>query len=87
MDRNKVSLQALGWSGPMQHRYCKRRDIAIWVKLVGEKTLCMALDWTTDSDIFIQVATVMDEEHGGKTVLQALEDFKNGSDLSWKKRR
>ncbi len=47
----------------------------------------MSLDWATDSEIFIQVATVMDEERGEKTVLQALEDFKNGSGLSWKKRR
>lgn len=87
MDRNKVSLQALGWSGPMQHRYCKRRDIATWVKVVGEKTLRMPLDWTTDIDIFIHVAAIMDEERGDKTVLQALEEFKNESDLSWKKRR
>ena len=86
MDRNSVSLNALGWSGPIQHHYCKRRDIAIWVKLVGEKTLRMSLEWTTDSDIFIQVATIMDEERGDKTVLQALEEFKNESDLSWKKR-
>jgi hypothetical protein len=29
----------------------------------------------------------MDEERGNRTVLQALEDFKNDSELSWKKKR
>ena len=40
----------------------------------------MSLEWRTDSDIFIQLATIMDEERGDKTVLQALEEFKNKSD-------
>jgi hypothetical protein len=31
--------------------------------------------------VFIPVATVMDKEHGYRTVLQALEDFKNDSEL------
>jgi hypothetical protein len=47
--------------------------------------LWMSIDWTTDSVIFIHVATIMDEERGDKTVLQALEDFKNESEFSWKK--
>ena len=47
----------------------------------------MSLEWRTDSDIFIQLATIMDEERGNRTVLQALEEFKNESELSWKKKR
>ena len=86
MDRSNVSLQALGWDAATQHRFCKRRDIAVWVKKVAEKGLCMTLNWTTDSHVFIHVAEVMDEERGNRTVLQALEDFKNESELSWKKK-
>jgi hypothetical protein len=49
MDRTNVSLQALSWDAATQHCFRKRRDIAVWVKKVAEKGLCMTLDWTTDS--------------------------------------
>ncbi len=57
------------------------------IKKVAEKGLCITLDWTTDSYIFIDAAAAMDKECGSRTVLQALEDFKNESDFLWKKKQ
>jgi hypothetical protein len=38
--------------------------------------------WDKDGDILLQVASVMDEERGTKTVVVALNEFKQTSNLS-----
>jgi hypothetical protein len=87
MERGSQSMQQLGWDSNTQFRYCKRRDIAIWVKLVAEKGLNMDLSWCEDSQTLLQIAAIMDEERGKQTVLNALHEFKRDSQLSWVKRR
>lgn len=87
LSRNGTSLRELGWPKATQHRFCKRRDIALWVKKVGEKVLSTELEWESDYETFLNVASAMDEERGTKSVLQALTEFKKESDLSWLKTR
>jgi hypothetical protein len=87
LERDGMSLSKLGWSRTLQQRYCKRRDIAQWVKIVGENVLGMTLDWKGDSDVLLHIATILDEERGSKTVIVALEEFKQEHELSWKKGR
>ena len=87
LSRNGISLRELGWPKATQHRFCKRRDIAIWVKKVGEKVLKTELEWETEYEIFLNVASAMDDDRGSKSVLQALAEFKKESDLSWLKPR
>ena len=62
-------------------------DIAMWVKTVGENVWDMTLDWEADSHIFLNIARVLDEERGSKTVMVAVEEFKSENKLSWKKGR
>ena len=83
LNRNNTSLQKLGWDKNTQHRFCKRRDIAMWVKKVAENRIHANLSWENDTDIFIQVATDLDDERGDKTVTNALREFKNESEQSW----
>lgn len=89
LDRN-VSLRELGWSKKVQQRFSKRKDIALWVKVVTEATVLnhKDLDWDSDSHLILQVANVLDEERQeeGHTVTQALEKFKAGS-FGWIKNR
>jgi len=87
LERNGVSLHHLGWPRTLQQRFCKRRDIAMWVKTVGENVWDMTLDWEADSHIFPNIARVLDEERGSKTVMVAVEEFKSENQLSWKKGR
>ena len=47
----------------------------------------MTLDWEADSHIFLNIARVLDEERGSKTVMVAVEEFKSENQLSWKKGR
>ena len=85
--RVDVSLRQLGWDSKTQHRFCKRRDIAQWVKVVAEQVMETVCDWETDGEILLQVAAIMDEERGAKTVINALNHFKGSDALSWKKNR
>ncbi len=92
LDRQNISLAALGWSSKLQHRFCKRKDIALWVKAVAERTLsdednAFTINWETDGMILLRVASVLDEERGAKTVMNALHDFKCISNLSWIRKR
>jgi hypothetical protein len=87
MERGIISLGQLGWDIKTQFRYCKRRDISVWVKVVAESVLETRLDWSENSDILLQTAAIMDEERGKDTVLNALQKFKMNSNLSWVKRR
>jgi len=87
MERGNISLGQLGWDIKTQFRYCKRRDISVWVKVVAESVLETRLDWSENSDILLQTAAIMDEERGKVTVLNALQKFKMNSNLSWVKRR
>ena len=45
------------------------------------------IHWEADGEILLQVAAIMDEERGSKTVNKALNDFKANNALSWKKCR
>jgi len=85
--RGDASLRQLGWDTKTQHRFCKRRDIALWVKVAAEEKMNSELHWDKDGDILLQVASDMDGERGKKTVLVALNEFKQTSHLSWKKSR
>lgn len=85
--RGDVSLRQLGWDSKAQHRFCKRRDIAQWVKVVAENYMETDIHWEADGEILLQVAAIMDEERGSKTVNKALNDFKANNALSWKKCR
>jgi hypothetical protein len=92
LDRQNMSLAALGWSSRLQHRFCKRKDIALWVKTIAEATLSdedntFTICWERDGSILLRVASVLDEERGNKTVRAALDEFKWNSDLSWIKKR
>jgi hypothetical protein len=87
LSRGKVSLKQLGWDGKTQFRYGKRRDVAMWVKTVAENVHGNTYDWLDNSDIIIEIAAILDEERGKDTVLTALQKFKDGSPLSWIKRR
>jgi transposase len=58
----------------------------MWVKLTAEKVLDTVMEWETDGEVLLQVAIVMDEERGQQTVLNALEQFLNESNLSWRKK-
>ncbi len=87
MNQNNISLQKLGWDKPTQHRFCKRRDIALWVKKVAENTTGAKLNWEHGSNIFIETAVILDEERGEKTVMKALKELKNDSEHSWMKKR
>jgi len=59
----------------------------MWVKVVAENVLGNTFVWSDNSDIIIETAAILDEERGKDTVLIALQKFKNGSQLSWIKRR
>jgi hypothetical protein len=59
----------------------------MWVKLTAEKVLDTVMEWERDGEVLLQVAIVMDEERGQQTVLNALEQFLNESNLSWRKKR
>jgi hypothetical protein len=92
LDRQNLSLAALGWSSQVQRRFCKRKDIALWVKAVAERTLSdedndFTINWEADGSILLRVASVLDEERGAKTVINALNEFKCKSNLSWIKKR
>ncbi len=87
LSRGKVSLKQLGWDGKTQFRYGKRRDVAMWVKTVAENVHGNTYDWLDNSDIIIEIAAILDQERGKDTVLTALQKFKDGSPLSWIKRR
>jgi len=87
LSRGKVSLKQLGWDGKTQFRYSKRRDVAMWVKTVAKNVHGNTYDWLDNSDIIIKIAAILDEERGKDTVLIALQKFKDGSPLSWIKRR
>jgi hypothetical protein len=86
-DRGNVSLRQLGWDGKTQFRFCKRRDIALWVRTVAENVLSTSLDWFDNSDILLQTASILDEERGSDTVLTAVQKFKQLSSISWMKKR
>jgi hypothetical protein len=86
-DRGNVSLRQLGWDGKTQFRFCKRRDIALWVRTVAENVLRTSLDWFDNSDILLQTASILDEERGSDTVLTAVQKFKQLSSISWMKKR
>jgi hypothetical protein len=71
LDRQHISLAGLGWSSRLQHPFGKRKDIALWVKTVAEKTLsdeenAFTINWETDRSILLRVASVLDEERGKK---------------------
>jgi hypothetical protein len=84
MNRGEQSLRVLGWDANTQFRFCKRRDTALWVKVVAEKGLSnMELSWGKDNQIILQVARYMDEERGTMTVTKALQEFKCNNELSW----
>ena len=87
MDRGDQSLKQMGWDLKTQFRFCKRRDIAVWVKVVAETVLDMELDWCEDRHILLDIARFMDEERGKNTVLNSLSEFKKTSNLSWMKKR
>jgi hypothetical protein len=87
LSRKDVSLRQLGWDSKIQHRFCRRRDIALWVKTVAEEVFETELRWESDGDVLLNVASIMDEERGKKTVVAALDEFKKNSQLSWKKCR
>jgi hypothetical protein len=86
-DRGNVSLRQLGWDGKTQFRFCKRRDITLWVRTVAENVLSTSLDWFDNSDILLQTASILDEERGSDTVLTAVQKFKQLSSISWMKKR
>jgi hypothetical protein len=58
---------------------------------MGENTTEQVFDihvnWEVDGELLLQVAIVMDEEQGQQTVLNALEQFQNESNFSWRKKR
>ena len=85
--RQDCSLRQLGWDLPVQLRFCRIRDIAKWVKIVGESVLETQLHWETDEEVFIHVAKILDEERGRKTVMKALNEFMDNSSLSWRLKR
>ncbi len=85
--RQDCSLRQLGWDLPVQLRFCRRRDIAKWVKTVGESVLETQLHWETDEEVFIHVAKILDEERGRKTVMKALNEFMDNSPISWRLKR
>jgi hypothetical protein len=87
LNRNNISFQKLGWDKVTQHRFCKRRDIALWVKLVAENNNDSELSWENDGEKFVETATILDEQRGEKTVMKALKEFKNNSEHSWMKKR
>ena len=87
LSRNGTSLRDLGWPKRTQHRFCKRRDVALWVRKVGEKVLSTELNWEADHETLMNTASALDEERGSKTVSMALNEFKKESDLSWIKSR
>jgi len=88
MNRGEQSLRVLGWDANTQFRFCKRRDIALWVKVVAEKGLSnVELSWGTDNQIILEVAQCMDEERGTMTVSKALQEFKCNNELSWVRKR
>ena len=87
LNRNNISFQKLGWDKVTQHRFCKQRDIALWVKLVAENNNDSELSWENDGEIFVETATILDEQRGEKTVMKALKEFKNNSEHSWMKKR
>jgi len=87
LQRQDLSLRQLGWSLPVQLRFCRRRDIAKWVKTVGEEILETELSWENDGEVFLHVAKTIDEERGRKTVMKALNEFMDNSPLSWRIKR
>jgi hypothetical protein len=85
--KKDMPLSQLGWNLPTQLRFCRRRDIAKWVKTVGEKVLETSLSWERDGEVFLHVAKIMDEERGRKTVMKAVNEFMDNSPLSWRIKR
>jgi hypothetical protein len=62
MHRQDLSLRQLGWSLPVQLRFCRRRDIAKWVKTVGEEILETELSWENDGSGFVSGALPLVEK-------------------------
>ncbi|MFY7882085.1 MAG: hypothetical protein ACOVR6_07300, partial [Fimbriimonas sp.] len=65
----------------------RRRDIAKWVKTIGEKVWEFNLAWGIHDHIFLHMAKILDEERGRKTVMKAVNEFMNNSPLSWRIKR
>jgi hypothetical protein len=63
-NKKDMPLRQFGWDLPTQLRFCRRRDIAKWVKTVGEYVLEMQLSWESNREVFLHVAQIMDEERG-----------------------
>jgi hypothetical protein len=87
LDRNEQSLKSLGWSSTLQHRFTKRKDIAMWVKYVSEEFHEKTINWESDIDIIKQVAERMDDERGDMTVTNAIQQFKQNRTLLKKRRK
>jgi len=86
-NRKDLPLRQLGWDLPTQLRFCRRRDIAKWVKTIGEKVWEFNLAWGIHDHIFLHMAKILDEERGRKTVMKAVNEFMNNSPLSWRIKR
>ena len=87
LSTNDVSKKKLGWTTSLQLRFCKRKRIALWVKVTTEEVYGIHVNWEVDGELLLRHAIVMDEERGQLTVLKALEQFQNESYLSWRKKR
>jgi hypothetical protein len=85
--KKDMPLSRLGRNLPTQLRFCRRRDIARWVKTVGEEVLETELSWESDGEVFLHVANIMDEERGRKTVMKAVNEFMDNSSLLWRIKR
>jgi hypothetical protein len=66
LSTNDVSKKKLGWDTSLQLRYCKRKRIAMWVKLTAEKVLDTVMEWETDGEVLLQVAIVMMRKEGSR---------------------
>jgi hypothetical protein len=87
LSTNDISKKKLGWTTSLQLRFCKQKRIALWVKITTEEVFGIHVNWEVDGELLLQVAIVMDEEGGQQTVLNALEQFQNESNFSWRKKR
>jgi hypothetical protein len=54
-NRKDLPLRQLGWDLPTQLQFCRRRDIAKWVKTIGEKVWECNLVWGIHDHIFLQL--------------------------------
>jgi hypothetical protein len=64
LSTNHISKKKLGWTTSLQLRFCKRKRIALWVKVTTEEVYGIHVNWEVDGELLLRVAIVMDEERG-----------------------